>query len=180
MKVQIRRSVFETNSSTNHTLAIRRKAIDSTNRGLTLNLAETPFKELEKRFYPEVVSLNELTLQEKVDVLFYSILAGYCECREVLESIIRIQDILEKYDITVNVNWKNLRENLDNYFDTSIFSLVNQRLSSEEDIIQFLFSDESYYTEYCDECGNLPSVELIAIDEMTYNNKDFIYITERM
>lgn len=180
MKVQIRRSVFETNSSTNHTLAIRRKDIDSTSRGLTLNLAETPFKELDERFYPEVVSLNELTLQEKVDVLFYSILASYCEGREVLEDILKIQDVLEKYGITVNVNWKNLRANLDNYFHTSIFSLVNQRLSSEDDIIQFLFSDEAYYTEYCDECGNQPTDELVAIDELAYGNKDFIYISERM
>lgn len=178
MKIQVRRCVFETNSSTNHTLAIKRcNAPDKINQVLTL--AFTPFSDLKKLFYDDVVKLHNLTLQQKVDVIFYSSLALY-ETREFLEQVIQLKEILSKFNIVLNINWDNSKDAINEYFDDSIFRLVSCRLCKEEDIIQFLFSDEAYYTEYCDECGNTPSQRIVEIDDLSWGNKDYIYISERM
>ena len=178
MKIQIRRNVFETNSSTNHTLAIRRcDAPDKINQVITL--ASTPLNELKKMFYEDVVELHNLTLQQKVDVIFYSALASY-EARVFLKQVIQLQDILSRFNVILNIDWNSIKDSIDEYFDYSIFRLVSYRLGKEEDIIQFLFSGEAYYTEYCDECGNTPSERIIKIDDLAYGNKDYIYISERM
>lgn len=178
MKIQVRRHVFETNSSTNHTLAIRKIDHDKIKRQDKIyKVPSRTFKEVEKFFYNDVVKFHEKDFQLRLDVLFYSALANY-SAREALEFVFMVKNILECHGIKIELNIDKIMDSIDSFFDTSIYGFLNT-VSTEDLIIDFLFSNEVYYTEYCDECGTLPSKELEAIDDLTYGNDEFMYVNER-
>lgn len=178
MKIQVRRCVFETNSSTNHTLAIRK--IDQNKIKKEDKIYKVPsrtFEELEKFFYTDVIRFHEKDFQLRLDVLVYSALANY-SAREALEFLFMVKNILECNGIKIELDIDKIMSSIDSFFDTSIYGFINS-VSTENLIINFLFSNEVYYTEYCDECGALPSKDLEDIDDRTYGNDDFIYVNER-
>ena len=178
MKMQVRRHVFETNSSTNHTLAIRKIDHDKIKKeDKVYKVPSMTFEEVEKFFRNDVVRFHEKDFQLRLNVLFYSALANY-STREALEFILMVKNILESHGIKIELNIDKIMGSIDSYFDTSIYRFLNN-VSTENLIIDFLFSNEVYYTEYCDECGELPSKELEAIDDLAYGNDEFIYVNER-
>lgn len=189
MKYTVRRSVFETNSSTNHTLSIRKCSLDKSDvfnqikpfldENGVLTVGKTTYTDLMKYINKDVIHLYCLGFQTKIDILFYAAFISY-EAKDFVLALNDLSKILKRYDIKIKFDIENLIEAADNYLDEGILALVSRELFKEEDILNFLFSKEVYYTEWCDECNGQPSEEIEKIENKMYNDKDVIIIDSRM
>ena len=187
MQRQIRRSAFETNSSSNHTLSILKKEIDQfyvkdklneLTVGGVLYLATTKPQDIIDMTWKDPLYLHKTDLRTKIDLLVYSAI-GENSASDFLKMMNEIVKSLEKY-VVVNVNYDNLLEASELYTGDGLFLLASSILYNETDIMNFLFSDESYYTCWCDEGCMGPSEETEQIENKMYGRDDVIYIHERL
>lgn len=172
MKIQVRQNVFETNSSTQHTLCIKKsngdflnalKKVNEIGKGFTVPSNDT-ISWYEQFSYKDVVGLSDLSLVERLDILVASTLANY-DRDSFLESLSMIQKFLSDIGMEMNVDFEKLY-NLQNgyYWDDGLYASVNDMISSEN-IYDFLFSEDCVHTSFCDECCGEPSESVESVWE---------------
>jgi len=165
MKVQIRQGVFETNSSTQHTLCIVRcdeKRFKSSvfHASLPKKIATPTSEDLKKYedFAYNIPHIDNLTLEEKVNILIISSLNSY-DIPGFLNTIMLLQDTLKEFGIELCVDFQTLCDISESYwYQDGIYRLIDEKLSSEY-IKDFLFSADVGYASYRDECCPEPDKE---------------------
>ena len=165
MKIQVRQGVFETNSSTQHTLCIVKcddKHIQSLEfrASLPKKIIAPDITNLTKYedFAYEIPHINNLTLEEKVNILILALL-GTNSIENFLEGMLTIQDILKEFDVELMINFRALYDIGGSYWwQDGIYRLIDEEFSNEY-IKDFLFSTDAGYASYCDECCSEPDEE---------------------
>jgi len=191
MKIQVRQSVFETNSSTQHTLCIVRP--DESRIKSSGFYAELPdkvvvdindpeyFKQLH---YQDGLDFDNLSLEDKVTILILSASSEY-QSTEFIYMVSMIQEALYKYGVDLEINYKKLYDAIDKYgwyYDS--FGFINSNIN-EDNIEAFLFSIDCKYASYCDECSEEPTdeynklIDHIRELEKTTNEKDILIYNDR-
>lgn len=172
MRLQIRRSTFETNSSTNHTLAIRRtdnSAADKLDRSRiwTVSVGSEPFSEIEKIIDHPVVNLGELTLETKLNILFWAAVSN-CSTSDMLSAIDIIDRAAAKIGVKLEFSFSEAIKAVNEEYlpDYGVLAMAGSELVfyEERDIIDFLLSEDVWYTCWCDECCGEPSEEIEEIE----------------
>jgi len=165
MKVQIRQGVFETNSSTQHTLCIVKcdeKRFKSSAFYVSLPkkiMTPTPgnIKKYEDFAY-NIPHIDNLTLEEKVNILILSLL-GSGSIENFLGGMLYIQDILKEFGVELVIDFGTLYDVSEGYWwQDGIYRLMDEKFSNEY-IKDFLFSTDAGYASYCDECCSEPDEE---------------------
>ncbi len=189
MKQQIRRNVFETNSSTQHTLTlIKSKTIDSTwekfkkeNPSIVVGL--TLLEKVYNLSDPFVVEMGKLSLQEKIDLLFYSTMCSY-DTMSFVKNIGHLMKFFKEEGIQVRVMFDNIMDQCDEYgwiFETeSMPRFINDNNTSKDEIKQFIVSNECWYTSYADDCMDEPK-EITNLFEQLKNipEEDVLFAHDR-
>lgn len=159
MKVQIRQGVFETNSSTQHTLCIVKcddKHIQSPEfrASLPKKIITPDITNLKKYedFAYDIPHIDNLTLEEKVNILVISLL-GWFNVGEFIDGILILQDTLKKFGVELEINFRALQKIFNEYWwQCGIYKLINDQFTFEN-VKDFLFSTNAGYASYCDEGG---------------------------
>ena len=144
MKLQSRKGVFETNSSSVHTLSIQKTKMDfdwdkfGTNG--VVELGKTTTKELETLLGKTVLNITELPMQTKLDLLFYSQLSKELT-RDFVEGVCLITKFLNEKGFKVVLNYFNAMDN-SGYLHWMISSRCS-RLHHRR-ILQYQFLERSY------------------------------------
>ena len=165
MKIQIRQGVFETNSSTQHTLCIvkcdeKRFKSSAFQVSLPKKIMTPTSEDLKKyeEFTHDIPHIDNLTLEEKVNILIISSLNSY-DIPGFLNIIMFLQDTLKEFGIELCVDFQTLCDISESYwYQDGIYGLIDEKLSSEY-IKDFLFSTDAGYASYCDECCSEPDEE---------------------
>lgn len=172
MKIQIRHSVFETNSSTNHTLAIRKPKFSDATRisrevysNCFIVLGETPFNKIKDIASKSPINIAKLDIKTKLDILYWSAFSNYC-VPDAIQFLSNIEKALHEVNITVRFTFEKFEED---YFEWGIFSTLSEWLNSKEDILNFLFSDDAWYTCWCDECCGEPNEEEAKVEDYVHS-----------
>ncbi len=148
MKVQIRRNVFETNSSSVHTLSICKDPVNIE------KYAGSTFK-----FGMSWTERNN-KLQEKLDAIFFYMvsndsLSNFIRCKNMIEKVFSKYEIKCEFLIDENGEYEFEAEEevLDNLFDPN-------NTEFESDLICFIFNDKSktdyFNNNYFDTDKDLP------------------------
>lgn len=162
MKIQIRQGVFETNSSTQHTLCIVKCNKDRLqSQEFRANLPKkiiapdiTNLKKYEDFSY-DIPHINSLTLEEKANILILSLM-GSNSTDIFLGGMLAIQDALKEFDVELAINFRALYDISGSYWwQDGIYRLIDEEFSNEY-IKDFLFSEDAGYASYCDECCSKP------------------------
>jgi len=169
MKIQIRQSVFETNSSTQHTLCIKKNSnfknvinnIKSKNNVFSVPSIDDK-SWYETLSYKDVVEISKLNFIEKLNVLVASTLANY-DRNSFLESLSMIQKTLSNIGIELSIDFEKLL-NLNNnyYWEEGLYESVNTMISGDT-LLDFLFSEDCVHTSFCDECCGEPTEEIESV-----------------
>ena len=162
MKVQIRQGVFETNSSTQHTLCIVKCNTDRLQSqefraSLPKKITAPDITNLKKYedFAYDIPHIDNLTLEEKVNILVLTLL-GTNDTENFLGGMLAIQDILKEFGVELMINFRALYEISGSYWwQDGIYRLIDEEFSNEY-IKDFLFSTDAGYACYCDECCSEP------------------------
>lgn len=165
MKIQIRQGVFETNSSTQHTLCIVRcddKHIQSPEfrASLPKKIIAPDITNITKYedFAYDIPHIDNLTLEEKVNILVISLL-GWFNVGEFIDGILILQDTLKKFGVELEINFRALQKIFNEYWwQCGIYKLINDQFTFEN-VKDFLFSTDAGYASYCDECCSEPDEE---------------------
>lgn len=187
MKRQIRQSVFETNSSTQHSLCIKKNSnlknvidsIKAENNVITVPSIDDK-SWYETIAYKDVVEISKLSFIEKMNVLVASTLANY-DRDGFLESLSMIQKTLSDIGLEIVIDFgkfSNLNSNY--YWSDGLYESINDMLNSET-LLDFLFSEDCVHTSFCDECCGEPTEEIEAVWERFDNmsKEDKIVFTDR-
>lgn len=133
MKTQIRRGLFETNSSSVHTLVIG-------------NNGQNIYKDLPKeiKFELEPIDYCSLdTMQKKANFLYRQIIVF---SDDTVEDLNKIKNYLQEFDIkcifTNPLEYSNFRYVIDDRYDISNF--LNDILEDTTTFMNYLFSEDSY------------------------------------
>ena len=169
MKIQARRNVFETNSSTQHTLCIKKAdgfegfVSSLKEQGGVFTIPSNGSKSWYEEFtYKSIVDISGFSFKEKLDILVVSTLANY-ELDGFLESISMIQNSLSELGIKVIVDFGKLVELHDNYYwDDGLYGSISNMIG-KDNILDFLFSNDCAYTKWCDECCGEPGEDIEAV-----------------
>ncbi len=165
MKVQIRQGVFETNSSTQHTLCVvkcdeKRFKSSAFWASLPRKIVVPGPNDLKKYegFAYDIPHIDNLTLEEKVNILIISSLNSY-SVPNFLNTIMFLQDALKKFEIELCIDFQALCDISESYwYQDGIYRLIDEKFPSEY-IKDFLFSADAGYASYCDEGCMKPGQE---------------------
>lgn len=150
MKIQIRRSVFETNSSSVHTLCICKDPVNIEKyAGTTLRFG-----------IPWMKRNTGSEFQDKLDTIFnYMVtndsLSNFVRCKNMIEKVLSKYEIKCEFLIDENGKYEygGDEEVLDNLFDSN-------NPDFENDLICFIFNDKSktdyFNNNYFDQDKDLP------------------------
>ena len=163
MKVQIRRGAFETNSSSQHTLVLRKTNAEESWESLRNSQSEitvglTPLSEISELDREFVNNIGELDLQKKIDVLFYSRFNAYSPI-ECYREISRLVQMFKEESINVRLELDDVMNDENNTWcitNGELVDMVYKEVNLKADVEQFLFSKECYFTSYADDCGDEP------------------------
>lgn len=163
MKVQIRKSVFETNSSSQHSLVMRKKKdvakswelLRNSKKEITIGLTSLcDIIDFESKF---VINIGELDMQKKLDMLFYSCFGEY-NAIEFCKDVDAFVKIFKDEGIDIHFDFGNMLN--DDYTwcltNGEVLGMINGNVNTKEDVEQFLFSDEVFFTSYADDCMKEP------------------------
>ena len=152
MKIQIRKGVFETNSSSTHALCIAKK--------------------YDKKHIPEVINFGVLNNQEfwtakenyqyRADKLFAGIIGKYeYDCAKAFARLGKLIELLKVVNIPYTFNLtEDYIENQLPYIEESLW--VDIVLENEHNLMCFLFNDHSDFHEIdCDEVYREGGLETI-------------------
>lgn len=171
MKLQIRKGVFETNSSSVHTLSIQKTKMDfdwdkfGTNG--VVELGKTTTKELETLLGKTVLNITELPMQTKLDLLFYSQLSKELT-RDFVEGVCLITKFLNEKGFKVVLNYFNAMDN-SGYLhwmissEEGVLKTIKDNIATYDEIESFLLSDFCVFTLWNDECCSSEPVEITLI-----------------
>lgn len=156
-KVQIRKNVFETNSSTQHTVTVCNENTDYSDYvgktivlGKNVDCDEILFNERKKR--NPIVKMNQLWL---------SLLGSETSMYQFMKGIDTIKKALNKIGITIELStdiedyeWADAHRWYGDIDDLSC--AIAWVFNSEEDIINYVFNQDSWYDSYEDNYGECP------------------------
>lgn len=164
MKVQIRKGVFETNSSNQHSLVLRKKpdvqqsweTLRNSHKEITIGL--TSLRDIEELECSIVVNIGELDMQKKLDMLFYSRFGSY-NAIEFCKEIGVLVKIFREEGIDIHFEFGDvLNDNAPTWcvIDGDLIGMIGSNVNTKAEIEQFLFSDECFFTSYADDCMDEP------------------------
>lgn len=163
MKVQIRRGAFETNSSSQHTLVLRKTNAEESWESLRNSQSEitvglTTLSEINELECGFVSNIGELDLQKRIDVLFYSRFKTYSpiECYREISYLVQM---FKEEGINVRLELDNVLNDEDNIWcitNGELVDMIYKEVNLKVEVEQFLFSKECYFTSYADDCGDEP------------------------
>lgn len=193
MKVQIRRHVFETNSSTNHTLCMTKahefadtllklmKKDDEEHTVISVpDMTAIDFEFYKDLRYKSIINISDLNFIERLNIVVISALSCY-ETSEFLGTFVILNEVLADFGIVLDIDFNKLYElSTGEYWHEGIYDTI-QSLCSKEDIKHFLFSNDCHYTEWCDECSEEPCEEIEKIEDrfMSMDEDQRIILRER-
>lgn len=167
MKRQIRRGVFETNSSSVHSLSITRNdkshliwdvllGVSEHNNGV-LKLGVTPIKDIAVIFGKSVVDFSKLQLQTTLDILYYNCFVDCEIMMETFGNVLKFISLFEKHGIKVEASINEITKAYPKFVwlftdELNITELLEKSSSFEDGIEQLLASDYTVYTHYEDDC----------------------------
>lgn len=186
VKRQIRTCVFETNSSSQHSLCMKKGIGDRTenikrlseiaNDNVITLFKTDPDTIMDMADY--VMDISGMDMQRKLDLLSYSAIVG--NTNEFIKYICYIRDMLYfNYGIDIQVEYDNLNKAADMCFYFDIFRHLSDELAL--DLIEtFLFTDWCFYTRYDDDFGPIPK-EIEEIQDIFFSmpENECIMITKR-
>ena len=147
MKQQIRKFVFETNSSTQHALVINsqyedRKIADGVPEGVklpdTIQLRELNWKEMDE--------LTFYTVENRLLWLYNSIINLMYENKGyIIRFLMWLQKLNIKFELT---------ELEDFCYQDCPYDFIEQIMENEKRFMAFVFADDVLYDSYQDDCGS--------------------------
>lgn len=176
MTRKIRRGVFDTNSSSVHSLSMTRndkshliwdvlRGIGEHNNGV-IKVGVTPIDKIRDLIFKSVLYISELPIQVSLDLLFYSY---FSECDMIVDAFEKVSDfvsIFKKHGIIIEANINEISASYNEMVwvftdELKITELLGEACSIEEGIEQMLSSDRCVYTCYNDEnwCGCPEEIE---------------------
>ena len=163
--LRLRSNIFETNSSTTHSLTIARNKVTpevieefKKEHGTHIIFGLYPYEKIEKVLW-ENLSIDENTpFQVKADILYLSMYlwsSGYSQVAEYMIDKKKLQDKLSELGFTVefredpklfeNYEYQYHRDDVDENLFENMWHDINE-------VIDFLFGDHVLYYTWCDEC----------------------------
>ena len=162
MKTQIRNSVFETNSSSVHTLCIRKSGdvekIWDILRKTGVTFGKTPAKTLEEYACKGVLELSNLTIQEKLDILFLSVIPYLDAEGYGITWFADFVKVFENEGVCVSVSLSEFSRSHEHYAhlasdeDTDFCVMRKGVPLTRDGIGMYLASEEAYHTIYFTNC----------------------------
>ena len=163
--IERRQRIFETNSSTTHSLTIARNTVTSETiekfkkeNGTHIIFGLNPYEKIEKVLYEDPTIDENTPFQIKADILYLSMYL-WNDCNtQVAEFIVdrkKLQNKLEELGFTVefredpklfeNYEYQYHRDDVDENLFENMWHDINE-------VIDFLFGDHVLYYTWCDEC----------------------------
>ena len=189
---QIRYRIFETNSSTTHSLTIARNTVTSETiekfkkeNGTHIIFGLNPYEKIEKVLYEDPTIDENTPFQIKADILYFSMyLWNDCEVAEFLVNKKELQDKL--IDLGFTVEFREDPKLFEDYEykyhrDDVSENLFENMWYNTNEIIDFLFGSHVLYYTWCDECmSKCPEEINKALDrfeeyEKTEKLKNYMY-----
>ena len=162
MKIQIRKNVFETNSSTQHTLTICNRNTDYSDYvGKTIILGKDVPKDL---FWSDKNKCNPLY---KFQMLWVACIGYNTDIRTFIHNMKLIKSTFEKIGINIELNYDESVYDEWEYYGEDI-DVIKSAFNSEEDLINFVFNQDSWYDSYEDNYGECPYENDIKEGNKTY------------
>ena len=150
--IQIRKNVFETNSSSTHSICISKKHV-SVPKGTTVN------------FYAGEYGWSEDTVYDTASYLYTAILVQEDRKEELLD---KLESMLSKHDIKCVFNPPMSRwYYIDHGYET--YDFVDAILADDDLLLQYLFGDSVIYTGNDNDC---------EYTNKCFSAKKFIYLTD--
>lgn len=157
MKTQIRKNVFETNSSTQHTVTVcNENTIYSDYVGKTIVLGKNI--DCDDILYNSRKKRNPVI---KINQLWLSLLGSETSMYQFIKGINTIKSALNKIGINVELStdpedykWADEHRWYGDIDDLNC--VVAWVFNSEEDIVNYIFNQDSWYDSYEDDCGGCP------------------------
>ena len=145
MNIQVRKNVFETNSSTQHTLTICHDKPDYTDYiGKTIVLGENVPEDL---FWNENKKKNAVNKLHMIWVALLDLKIG-----DFLHYIKQLKDIFNKIGINIEISYDEKNYN-EWQWDASYKDIFFELFDNEQRLIDFVFNPDSWYDCYSTEDG---------------------------
>ena len=145
MNIQVRKNVFETNSSTQHTLTICHDKPDFTNYvGKTIVLGEKVPDDL---FWNSSKKKNPIY---KLNMIWVSLLE--CNIGDFLHYIKILKDTFTKIGINIEITYDEAPYE-EWRWSASYKDIFFQLFDNEDRLIDFVFNTDSWYDSYSTDCG---------------------------
>lgn len=183
--IQTRLRIFETNSSTTHSISIPKKVdIDPQkireSYGSTITFGVKSWSELRKSLgYGWIVACGSTSFQDRADLLYYSTYLGEsCYANQFILDRDKIRKALK--GIGINVEFKEDLDACDEYFNASYDDSLDMlgAVIDNDKILEYLFAPDFILWYWCDECcPDFPKEIEEYLDKLPYD--DYITTTER-
>lgn len=196
MKKQTRSGVFETNSSSVHTLSIRKnknsnliwdvlRGMSDDNNGV-LKAGITKVEEVKNIICEDVLDISQLPIQTTIDILFYGCFSDCDMICDVFDKISKFISVFEKHGITIETSVNEISKSYNEMVwlftdDLKITELLKKSCSLEEGIEQILSSERCVYTCYEDDtaCGCPSDIEEVYNEFSNIPENEKITASER-
>jgi hypothetical protein len=162
MKIQARKGVFETNSSTVHTVTIFNEGTDySQYVGKTFVLGKD---------IPQDILWGEHKRDPlyKMQQLWMSMVGSYNSIGGYFRDCQKVKDTFAK--IGINIEFTTDPDDFDEWRYEDLDEIYTV-LSDEDETINFVFNNDSWYDSYCDDCGEKDYYDEIKEGSKIYQDR---------
>ena len=161
--IQVRKNIFETNSSTTHCLVIGKtptlqEKIEEYKKanGNKIVFGKTSYEDIQKNYLWKDPSINENTpFQVRADMLYFSMYI-WTDCSTVADFLEHRQQLTEKLnELGFEVEYHEDPEVLKNapYAKYDVEENMFEEMWHDiNEVIYYLFNDHVLYYSWCDEC----------------------------
>ena len=188
--IQKRHNIFETNSSTTHSLTIARNALTpeiieqfKKEHGTHIIFGVNSYEDIRDLWSKDPIIDESTDFQIKADILYFAmyVWGNYENPVEFLYERNKLKAALENLGFTVEFNedQKILEEYSWHHYDIYV-NLFENMFPDINEAIDYLFYDHVLYYEWCDECmSECPEAIDEAEDRFANYNEEFKHYTYR-
>lgn len=160
--IQVRKNIFETNSSTTHCLVIGKtqtlqKKIEEFKKtnGNKIVFGKNPYDEVRERMYNDPTIDENTSFQDKADILYFSMYV-WTDCSTVADFLEHRQQLTDKlnelgFEVEYHEDPEVLKNSGYSRYDVEN-NMFEEMWHDVNEVIYYLFNDHVLYYSWCDEC----------------------------